>query len=76
MGRIMTRGMAIGWAMTLGGLLLWGYGYYASGHPPLIGWDAFAPAWIANYLPTMEAELGFAVMLAAMVPMYWPKCQS
>jgi len=69
----MTRGMVIGWAMTLAGLLLWAYGYYASGHSPLIGWTAFAPAWIADYLPTMEAELGFAVMLAAMVPMYWPK---
>ena len=56
----------------LAGTALWLYGYFTSGHPPLFNWHSDAPWWIADYLPNVESEIGMALMLAAMVPIYWP----
>ena len=69
----MTRGNLIGWALTIAGCALWAYGYFATGHQALVDWAAFAPSWIANYMPSLEAEIGIFLMFAAMVPMYWPQ---
>jgi hypothetical protein len=60
-----------GWVVTTLGVVLWVYGYYVTGVPPLVDWQANTPAWIAEFLPNLEAEIGFALMLAGSIPVYW-----
>ena len=68
-----TKGAVSGWAMQLLGTALWLYGYYLTvGHTALIDWHAHAPWWIADFLPNLECEVGAAVTIAALVPLYWP----
>lgn len=67
----MKKANAVGWAVTTLGLVLWGYGYFVTGIPPLIDWQAHTPAWIAEFLPNLEAEIGFALMFAGSIPVYW-----
>jgi hypothetical protein len=62
----------VGWVVSLAGMALWLYGYFATGNPSLIDWQANAPWWIADFLPNIESEIGMALMLAGMVPIYWP----
>ena len=62
----------IGWAIYLIGMALWLYGYLWSGHPALIDWRNSAPWWIADFFPNVEAEIGMALMIASMLPIYWP----
>jgi len=69
----MTRGMIWGWVITLVGIVVWAYGYFIGGHPPFINWAAYTPHWIAEYMPTAEAEIGILLMFLAMIPMYWPQ---
>jgi hypothetical protein len=61
-----------GWIMTLSGTALWFYGYFGIGHPPLVDWHSNAPWWIAEYLPNIESEVGLALAVVGMVPIYWP----
>jgi len=61
-----------GWIILIGGTILWIYGYFVTGHPPLIDWQARTPWWIADYLPNLESEIGMALVWASVVPMYWP----
>ena len=63
---------AIGWIVSLAGTVLWLYGYFVTGAPPFIDWQAHSPWWIADFLPNREAELGMALIFVAMIPMYWP----
>ena len=72
----MKRIAVTGWALQFVGLALWAYGYFVPGHPPLIDWQAKLPAWAADWIPNLEAELGLGLMLVAMIPMYWPSQQS
>jgi hypothetical protein len=60
-----------GWIVTILGGALWVYGYYVTGNVPLIDWQASAPAWFSAFLPNLEAELGFALMIAGSIPIYW-----
>jgi len=38
----------------------------------MVDWKALTPWWIADYLPSREAELGFILMCIGMIPLYWP----
>ncbi len=68
----MTKIALTGWIITLIGTAIWIYGYFVTGHPPLIDWQAHTPWWIADFLPNVESEIGLALVCVGMVPMYWP----
>lgn len=68
----MSKPITIGWIVELTGTALWLYGYFATGNPPLVNWPAIAPWWISHNLPNIESEIGMALVLAGMVPLYWP----
>ncbi len=72
----MSRVNILGWVLMLAGCALWGYGYFVTGHPSLVNWGEVLPGWLAVYVPNLEAEAGIAVMIVAMVPMYWPNRRS
>jgi hypothetical protein len=65
----------VGWAIELIGMALWVYGYFVSGHPSLINWHDITPRWFADWLPNIEAEIGLALVLVGMIPIYWPSRQ-
>ena len=69
----MSRINLAGWILMFAGCGLWLYGYLVGGHPRLVDWPQVLPGWLAEYLPNLESEAGFAVMIVAMVPTYWPK---
>jgi protein-S-isoprenylcysteine O-methyltransferase Ste14 len=64
-----------GWIIELVGAALWLYGYFATGNPSLIDWQAITPWWIADCLPNVEAEMGMVLVFAGMLPRYWPARQ-
>ena len=68
----LTRTVVIGWVICLAGTAVWFYGYFATGTPSLIDWHAFVPWWLSDLLPNKESEIGMALVLVAMVPIYWP----
>ena len=57
------------------GSAIWAYGYYAGAHPAFIDWNAYAPFWIAAFLPNLESEIGAALVLFSMFLMYWPRVE-
>lgn len=61
----------IGWAGTILGCLLWGWGYFAEGSLPFIQWSSFAPNWISEFMANWQEELGVLLMLVASVPLYY-----
>jgi hypothetical protein len=61
-----------GWIISLVGTAIWLYGYFVTGEPPLVNWQAISPWWIADFLPNRESEVGMTLVLVSMVPMYWP----
>jgi hypothetical protein len=65
----------VGWAIELIGTALWVYGYFVTGHPSLINWQDITPRWFADWLPNIEAEIGLALVLVGMIPIYWPSRQ-
>ena len=68
----MRKAAIYGWAIEFVGTALWLFGYFVTGHPPLINWRASAPWWIADYLPNLESEIGMLIICAGMIPLYWP----
>ena len=68
----MSKAQLIGWIVSLAGMVVWLYGYLVTGHPSLFDWSATTPWWIADYLRNVESEIGMALMLAGMIPIYWP----
>ena len=64
---------AAGWILQLLGLALWVFGYFVIGHPKFFDWNAIAPWWIADFVPNAESEIGATLMLASIVPVYWPR---
>lgn len=70
--RSVSKAVIIGWIISLAGMALWLYGYFAPGNPSLINWQANTPWWIADYLRNVESEIGMALMFVGMVPIYWP----
>ncbi len=69
----MSKTNLLGYLISIAGTALWLYGYFTIGSSPLVDWHIHAPWWIAKYLPNREAEIGMALTLAAIVPMYWPR---
>ena len=63
----------LGWTLMGIGLVVWFYGYVATGHPPLVDWSSTFPEWISEFLPNLESEIGFAMMILGAVPAYWPR---
>jgi hypothetical protein len=68
----MSKTNIFGYGVSIAGTCLWLYGYFVGGHPSLIDWHTLAPEWFAKFLPNLEAEGGMGLMIAAMLPMYWP----
>ncbi|MGB6507315.1 MAG: hypothetical protein WBF07_04095, partial [Xanthobacteraceae bacterium] len=68
----MSKAQLIGWIISLAGMVVWLYGYLVTGHPSLFDWSATTPWWIADYLRNVESEIGMALMLGGMIPIYWP----
>jgi len=68
----MNRTNIIGWIIEIAGTALWCYGYFATGHAPLVDWRAHTPWWIADFLPNIESEIGMVLVFLAMLPLYWP----
>ena len=67
------KAVIVGWIISLAGTALWVYGYFVTGHPSVIAWHSFAPAWIADFLPNVESEIGMVLAFAGMIPIYWPR---
>lgn len=68
----MTKISIIGWIISSLGSVFWIFGYFITGHPPLIAWQTYTPAWIAEFLPNIESEIGMVFCIGGMVAMYWP----
>jgi hypothetical protein len=66
------RKVIFGWFIIGVGAALWTYGYLAPSSAPFVDWRSFSPWWIADYLPSKEAELGVLLMCVGMIPLYWP----
>jgi hypothetical protein len=62
--------IAAGWTLQLAGFALWLFGYLTVGHSRFFDWSAHTPWWIADFLPNAESEIGVALMLVSLVPMY------
>ena len=63
---------AAGWLIHTAGLILWLYGYLSTQNIlPVLDWGNFSPWWIADFIPNVQAELGIALMLVSMIPIYW-----
>ena len=71
----MSKAVIIGWIISFVGTALWIYGYFVTGHPALIDWRGITPWWFADWLPNIEAEIGLALVLVGMIPIYWPSRQ-
>ena len=62
----------IGWVLSLLGTAIWLFGYFTTGTQSLAEWPNIVPDWIAAYLPNLESEIGFALMIVGSVLAYWP----
>jgi hypothetical protein len=69
--RRMPNAKSIGWVIYSAGFVMWLFGYLSTGHAPAFDWAAATPWWISSFVPNLEAELGLALMVASMVPIYW-----
>ena len=67
----MANARSIGWAIYAAGFVIWLFGYVSTGHAAAFDWDAATPWWISSFVPNLEAEVGFAIMFASMIPIYW-----
>ena len=61
-----------GWGIMLAGAVLWLYGYFMTGSPPLFDWAKHTPWWIAEFLPNIQSEIGMVLVYGSMVLIYWP----
>lgn len=68
----MTKRVIFGYVVSLIGSAVWIYGYFIVGSPPLVNWHDITPWWIADFLPNIQSEIGMALVVASMVPIYWP----
>ena len=69
----MCKSAIVGWAISSVGTAPWVYGYFVSGHHPLIDLRANTPWWIADFLPNFESEIGMVLAFGGMIPMDWPR---
>jgi hypothetical protein len=68
----MSKWVIIGWIISFVGPILWLYGYFEIGHPPLIDWYSITPLWIVQFFRNIECETGMASSLTGMMLIYWP----
>jgi hypothetical protein len=66
----------LGWAGTILGCLLWGWGYFAVGSLPFIAWSSFAPFWVSDFMLNWQEELGVLIMLIASVFLYYAQIKA
>jgi hypothetical protein len=66
---------SIGWAIYAAGFVIWLFGYVSTGHAAVFDWEGATPMWISSFVPNLEAEVGFALMFASMIPIYWRAVQ-
>lgn len=66
----------IGWAGTILGCLLWGWGYLATGSLPFFMWSHFAPHWVSDFMINWQEELGVLTMLVASIPLYYAQLKA
>jgi hypothetical protein len=69
----MSKAVIVGWVISLAGTALWLYGYLVTGNPSFVAWHANTPWWIADFLPNVESEIGAALAVGGMIPIYWPR---
>jgi len=69
----MSKTVIISYIVMVVGSVLWLYGYFTTGDPPLIDWRAYTPWFIADLMPNIEAEIGMALVFGSMVALYWPR---
>lgn len=60
----------VGYFGSVIGTVVWLYGYLITGNPPMINWHSITPWWIANFLPNIETEIGTAIVIVSMIPIY------
>jgi hypothetical protein len=70
--RGLRKAVIAGWIIEVVGIVLWTYGYFVIGSPPVVDWPTHAPRWIADFLPNLESEIGMMLVLVGMVPIYLP----
>lgn len=66
----------IGWAGTILGCLLWGWGYLATGSLPFFMWSRFAPHWVSDFMINWQEELGVLTMLVASIPLCYAQLKA
>ena len=71
-GQELNKLATIGGIISVGGLALWAYGYYSTGHPPLISWQTYSPWWISDFLPNLNSEHGMSLMILGYDLNNWP----
>jgi hypothetical protein len=69
-GRI-ANAKTFGWVIYAAGFAIWLFGYLSAGHASIFHWNVATPWWISSFVPNLEAELGLALMLASVIPIYW-----
>ena len=67
----MPNAKRIGWAIYAAGFVIWLFGYLSAGQAPAFDRQVVTPWWISSFVPNREAEVGFAIMFASMIPIYW-----
>jgi len=65
----------LGYLISLAGAALWLYGYFWPANPPLVNWQNYSPWWVANFLPSLQAEVGIAMMFVGTALSCWPPRQ-
>ena len=69
--KIMNK-VTVGWTIEIAGTALWLFGYFRPGTASLVDWKTLTPWWIAEWLPSLQAEVGMALIFIGMFVIYWP----
>jgi hypothetical protein len=67
-----SKWVTFGWIISLAGSVLWLYGYFEFGSPPLINWYSMVPVWIAQFFRNIECETGLGCSLTGMLLISFP----
>ncbi len=68
----MSKWVIIGWIISFAGAILWLYGHFETGSPPLVDWYSVEPLWVARFFRNIESESGTAVGITGMILISWP----
>ena len=69
----LSKAVIIAYIASLSGSALWLYGFFEAGHPALIDWHTYTPWWIADFLPSMESEIGMALVFVSPISILRPR---